>query len=147
MPFVTTAIYGAGILQDDEMIIFREYENIDTSKKYIKVMYTSDYENFNNVFHDNNQMPFYLNSIYNYCTHTSCTIYSEEHKMHVLTGHVLLKKTNRAKTLMVSPNNFVGSVVDKIYSDTTRNISHIAKDFYEETYSTLMKHKYNIVST
>lgn len=143
MPFVTTAIHATS-LHDDEKITFREYENCDTSKKYVKVTYISDNEEFNNVFNDTNPMPEYLAKIYDYTKKSSCVNYIEDDHLYVLMGSHLFKNGDKRTALMVSDKNIIGEVTDRIHIDATDALSQDAQALYEDAYGWMMKCKYNI---
>ena len=145
MPYTTTAIHATS-LHDTEYITFREYENCDTLKKYVKVIYMSDHEEFINVFNKTNIMPEYLSKIYDYCKKSSCVNYLHDDNLYVLTGTRLVKPGDRKITIMVSKNNIIGNITDNIHHDATNILSEEAKDLYQDAHDRMMKCKYNIAS-
>ena len=144
MPFITTAIHATS-LHDDVKMYFREYENCDTNRKYIKVTYVSDDEEFINVFNDfSNPMPDYLAKIYDYTKQSSYVNYIEEDHLYVLMGCNLFKTGDKKITLMVGDKNIIGEVTDYIHVDAADNLSQDAKDLYTEAYGSMMMYKYGI---
>lgn len=144
MPFVTTAIHATS-LHDDTKMYFREYENCDTNRKYIKVTYVSDEDEFINVFNDlSNPMPEYLVKIYDYTKQSSYVNYIEDDHLYILVGSHLFKSCDKKTTLMVADKNIIGEITDYIHADAADNLSQDTKDIYTEAYGWMMKCKYGI---
>ena len=144
MPFTIISIHGAS-MADFEKITFSEYENCDTFKKYVKVVYVSDDVEFINVFNESSPMPKCLAYIYDYCKKTSVINYLNDENLYVMTGTHLFKKSNSKTALMVSNKNILGQIVDNIHSDANDSLAPEASDLYESAYEMMMKYKYNII--
>ena len=146
MPFITTSLHGTALF-DCQNIIFREYDDCETSKKYIKVMYCSydeDIEYFN-VFCENNPMPDYLVKIHDYCKKSSYITYIEHKDLYFLMASWLFTNSEEKTDIMVNSNNFIGDVVNDISSDASDTLSEDAIDFYEDAYKFMMIYKNNII--
>ena len=144
MPFTIVSIHGASI-NDFEKITFSEYENCDTFKKYVKVVYISDDIEYINVFDNSDPMPKCLAHIYDYCKDTSVINYINDDNVYVMVGTHLFKKSNVKTALMVSDKNILGQVVDNIHSDANETLSPEANEYYQYAYELMLKYKYDNV--
>ena len=132
MPFVTTAVYATSLV-DDDMITFHEYKDCESSKKYIRVEYSSnDYYGYRNLFDDKNHMTKQLMQIYNFAKTTSYVNYIEHMHLYAVMGCQLSHKEN-TRILMVSDRNTIGQIVENIDSDCS-SLSSDTIFFYECIY-------------
>lgn len=138
MSFVTTAIHATS-LHNGENIVFREYECCETSKKYVKVMYISDFEVFINVF--DSEMPKYLVAIYDYCKTSSHINYLEDEHLYVLMGSPMFRKTKKMDTLMVSNKNMIGEISQDVLTKETNNLQRDAAKLYKDIYNCMIQCK------
>lgn len=144
MPFTVISIHGASI-DDFEKITFSEYENCDTFKKYVKVVYVSDDIEYINVFNESTPMPKFLDHIYDYCKKHSVINYLNDDNLYVMVGTHLFKKNDVKTALMVSDKNIIGQIVDNIHSDANDSLSTEAIEYYQHVYEMMMKYKFDII--